>query len=191
MGITLMSGFGGVSSYYSRAYEIPTVTPEEVKKQDELRQEMQPVMQAEMAEQQVPDNRSRSADLENISLTFNKEETYDYLGSESNLSDLDIILEKWQKNTGILLPGYKIDKIKKEIVSAVEFIKQDKKDNTIMDFYYSEYPMGAIHRKGVRKENGGWLLFQYDYDKKPSYREVPLSADDFIETFILFEHQNG
>jgi len=90
MGITLMSGFGGVSSYYSRAYEIPTVTPEEVKKQDELRQEMQPVMQAEMAEQQVPDNRSRSADLENISLTFNKEETYDYLGSESNLSDLDI-----------------------------------------------------------------------------------------------------
>ncbi|MBE6912921.1 MAG: hypothetical protein E7473_10390 [Ruminococcaceae bacterium] len=108
-----------------------------------------------------------------------------------NLSDLDIILEKWQKNTGILLPGYKIDKIKKEIVSAVEFIKQDKKDNTIMDFYYSEYPMGAIHRKGVRKENGGWLLFQYDYDKKPSYREVPLSADDFIETFILFEHQNG
>lgn len=90
MGITLMSGFGGVSSYYNRAYEIPTVTPEEVKKQDELQQEKQSVIQPEVAEQQVVDNRTRSADLENISLTFNKEESYDYLGSESNLADLDM-----------------------------------------------------------------------------------------------------
>lgn len=90
MGITLMSGFGGVSSYYNRAYEIPTVTPEEVKKQDELQQEKQSVIQPEVAKQQVVDNRTRSADLENISLTFNKEESYDYLGSESNLADLDM-----------------------------------------------------------------------------------------------------
>lgn len=93
MGITLMSGFGGVSSYYNRAYEIPTVTPEEVKKQDEFLQEKQPALQStakETAETQIADNRSRSADLENISLSFHKEESYDYLGSESNLSDLDI-----------------------------------------------------------------------------------------------------
>lgn len=90
MGIELMSGFGGISSYYNRAYEIPSVTPEEVKKQDEQLQATQPVSQAEALETQAADNRSRTADLENISLTFNKEESYDYLGSESNLNDLDM-----------------------------------------------------------------------------------------------------
>lgn len=90
MGIELMSGFGGISSYYSRAYEIPSVTPEEVKKQDELQQKVQPVAKAEALEVQTIDNRSRNADLENISLTFNKEESYDYLGSESSLVDLDM-----------------------------------------------------------------------------------------------------
>ena len=108
-----------------------------------------------------------------------------------NLSDLDIVLEKWQENNGILLTDNKIDKIKKEIVSAFEFIKQNKKDNTIMDFYYSEYPMGAVHCKGVRIKNGEWFLFQDDYDRKPSYREIKLSTNGFIESFILFEHQNG
>ena len=89
MGIELMSGFGGISSYYNRAYEIPTVTPQEVKKQDELQQTV-PSLKAEVLETQALDNRSRTADLENISLTFNKEESYDYLGSESSLSGLDM-----------------------------------------------------------------------------------------------------
>ena len=89
MGIELMSGFGGISSYYNRAYEIPTVTPQEVKKQDELQQTV-PSLKAEALETQALDNRSRTADLENISLTFNKEESYDYLGSESSLSGLDM-----------------------------------------------------------------------------------------------------
>ena len=89
MGIELMSGFGGISSYYNRAYEIPTVTPQEVKKQDELQQTV-PSLKDEVLETQALDNRSRTADLENISLTFNKEESYDYLGSESSLSGLDM-----------------------------------------------------------------------------------------------------
>lgn len=90
MGIELMSGFGGISSYYNRAYEIPSVTPQEVKKQDELLLASQTMPQAEALEMQAVDNRSRSADLENISLTFNKEESYDYLGSESSLAALDM-----------------------------------------------------------------------------------------------------
>lgn len=90
MGIELMSGFSGVSSYYSKAYEIPSVTPEEVKKQDELQQTAQPVPKAEALEMQGTYNRSRTTDLENISLTFNKEESFDYLGSESSLMNLDM-----------------------------------------------------------------------------------------------------
>ena len=35
MGIELMSGFGNIQSYYNKAYEIPSVTPQEIKKQDE------------------------------------------------------------------------------------------------------------------------------------------------------------
>ena len=36
------------------------------------------------------DNRSKSADLENISLNFNQGETYDYIGKDSDLSLLDV-----------------------------------------------------------------------------------------------------
>lgn len=90
MGIELMSGFGGISSYYNRAYEIPSVTPEEVKKQEQQQQDASPVAKAEALEIQAIDTRSKTADLENISLTFNKEESYDYLGSESSLTGLDM-----------------------------------------------------------------------------------------------------
>ena len=90
MGIELMSGFGGISSYYNRAYEIPSVTPEEVKKQEQQQQAASPVAKAEALEIQAIDTRSKTADLENISLTFNKEDSYDYLGSESSLTGLDM-----------------------------------------------------------------------------------------------------
>ncbi len=90
MGIELMSGFSGISSYYNKAYEIPSVTPKEVKKQDELQQTEQPVSDTEALETQAAYSRSKATDLENISLTFNKEESFDYLGSESSLMSLDV-----------------------------------------------------------------------------------------------------
>ena len=46
-----------------------------------------------VTEKEVPaaeDKRSKQADLENISLTFHKEETFDYIGSESGLANLDM-----------------------------------------------------------------------------------------------------
>jgi hypothetical protein len=87
MGIQTISSYGGISPYYNRM-EIPTVTPEEVKKQDEAASvsPQQPSKTQPLAE----DNRSKTADLENISLTFNKEESFDYLGSESGLASLDM-----------------------------------------------------------------------------------------------------
>lgn len=90
MGIELMSGFGGISSYYNKAYEIPSVTPKEVEKPDELQQTEQSVSDTEALETQAAYSRSKAADLENISLTFNKEESFDYLGSESSLMSLDV-----------------------------------------------------------------------------------------------------
>lgn len=96
MGIELMSGFGNIQSYYNKAYEIPSVTPQEIKKQDEQFEAQQFVTPAEQQSGAVTnqelqnDNRSRFADLENISLTFNKEDSFDYIGSESSLANLDV-----------------------------------------------------------------------------------------------------
>lgn len=88
MGIDFMSGFGRVQPYY-RASEIPTVTPDEVRRQDEQQGINLPSV-AESPKEQLQDNRSKTADLENISLTFNKEESFDYLGRESELMKLDM-----------------------------------------------------------------------------------------------------
>lgn len=93
MGIQLLSGFDRMQSYY-KAADIQTVTPEEVKKQ-----ELQPEIQQQEKEvpdysakplQEVEDNRKRTTDFENVSLTFHKEDSFDYIGSESGLANLDM-----------------------------------------------------------------------------------------------------
>lgn len=96
MGIELMSGFGNIQPYYNKAYEIPSVTPEEIKKQNEQFGVQQQTARIEQQggtvanQEQQTDNRSRIADLENVSLTFNKEDSFDYIGSESSLANLDV-----------------------------------------------------------------------------------------------------
>lgn len=95
MGIQMISGLGGVSSYY-KASEIPAVGQEEVHKRsgqiDTTNPETEAVSPDYLNEalQPVEDHRSRAADLKNISLTFNKEESFDYIGSESSLANLDV-----------------------------------------------------------------------------------------------------
>lgn len=95
MGVHLMAGFGAVPLYdsYSRASAIPKVTPEEVRQQDAKAQqpiEQQTAPKAEEINAPKEDTRSKTADLENVSLTFNKEESFDYIGSESPLKNLDV-----------------------------------------------------------------------------------------------------
>ncbi len=101
MGVQLWTGFSQMQSYY-KSYDIPRVTPEEVKanEQDALQNAQQgeavsvPAIAATVVEPEEilaePDMRSKNADLENISLTFNKEDTYDYIGSRSGLATLDM-----------------------------------------------------------------------------------------------------
>ena len=61
---------------------------EEALQEAEKETPVQPYSSQEM--QPIQDTRLRMADLENISLTFNKEESYDYIGSESGLANLDV-----------------------------------------------------------------------------------------------------
>lgn len=108
MGIQMLSGFGGFQSYY-RTSEIPTVSAEEVRQQDALKQQSNVSVPEEDYSQQsqpVEDNRSKAADLENISLTFNKEETYEYIGSESGLANLDMQKAISDMKKDEILQGY-------------------------------------------------------------------------------------
>lgn len=91
MGIQLWTGFNSMQTYY-KSQEIPTITPEEVKNKEQQPQAVQQnIVAAESVNEPIAeDNRSKTADLENISLTFNKDETFDYIGSESGLAGLDM-----------------------------------------------------------------------------------------------------
>ena len=108
MGIQMLTGFGGFQSYY-RASEIPKVSTEEVKQQ-EIHKEQQNVSASEdnysQQPQAIDDNRLRTADLQNISLTFNKEESYDYIGSESGLANLDMQKAISDMHKDEILQGY-------------------------------------------------------------------------------------
>lgn len=89
MGINPIAG--GISTYY-RASEIPAVSIEEAEKKIQQQSEasVQESDYSRLSEQTKIDTRSRTADLENISLTFNKQDDFGYIGSESGLADLDV-----------------------------------------------------------------------------------------------------
>ena len=96
MGIQIYQGMGSLSTYsnYKRP-EIKQVSEEEVRRQDQEQQ--QAALQqstpdySRMADFAAQDRRAKAADLENISLTFNKTDSFDYLGSESGLENLDVM----------------------------------------------------------------------------------------------------
>lgn len=93
MGIDFLSGYGRMQSYYQTS-EIQSVNPEEIKKKEELQQSKLPDKEipdhSKKAPEVTEDSRKRTTDLENISLTFHKENSFDYIGSESGLTDLDM-----------------------------------------------------------------------------------------------------
>lgn len=82
-----------------RAGEIPSVSVEEVKRQDAKRTAEENTLPQSAGvvapyenkvQTEAPDTRSRTADLENISLSFNREESYGYIGSEKDINGLDM-----------------------------------------------------------------------------------------------------
>ncbi len=92
MAINGLGEFGGFYNNY-RVVDIPKVDIDTVKKQDEALKaasEM-PVVDAPVVNKEPEvDNRSRMANLDDISLNFNAGDDYSYIGSESSLEDLDM-----------------------------------------------------------------------------------------------------
>ncbi len=90
MAINGLLDYGGLYSNY-RPVQIPMVDVSEVAKQDENAiKASENIVAAPVLETPVNDNRSRMADLDNISLNFNTGDDYSYIGSESDMATLDM-----------------------------------------------------------------------------------------------------
>lgn len=91
MAINIFSDYGGFYNSY-KVTDIPKVDVEAVKKQDEEKLASENALPSIPAVPEVkePDLRTKTADLDNISLTFNKGDDYSYLGSEFEIEKLDI-----------------------------------------------------------------------------------------------------
>ena len=90
-GISNLGGFYGSNI----ARNIPKVDLETVKQQDAAKKqaELNPLEQFAGKETTTPvvnDNRTRTADLDNISLNFNSGDDYSYIGSDFALDNLDM-----------------------------------------------------------------------------------------------------
>lgn len=98
-------GIGSIGGFYSNypIRPIKQVDVAEVKAQDEARKQQENQLPAEVASlvQPTEDTRTRAADLENISLGFNRGDTYDYIGKDSDLSllDMDAVLSDMKKDS--------------------------------------------------------------------------------------------
>ena len=107
MGIQFYNGLGNYGNYNRYQNNIPAVKPEDIKT-EELKLNEQKVNEQEpsISAQPAIDNRSRTANLEDISLTFNKEESFDYLGNDSSIKTLDMQKAISQMHQDSILQDY-------------------------------------------------------------------------------------
>lgn len=95
MAIQGLDQYGGFYNNY-RVNNIPSVDVDYVKNQDEQVLEADSNLQSYQNNStpsntvEIEDHRSRIADLEDVSLTFNKGDTFDYIGSDSEIGNLDV-----------------------------------------------------------------------------------------------------
>lgn len=90
MAINGMLGFGGLYNY--RPMNIPSVDVNQVK-QAEVNEKPEAAEVVSAPSLETPaweDNRTKAADLDNISINFNTGDDFSYIGSESEIGKLDI-----------------------------------------------------------------------------------------------------
>ena len=87
----------GISNIYSsilQNYQVPTISAvsvETVRKQDAMQKEMQPAIgQGTYETPAAPQIRKTDASLEDISITFNRQDDFGYLGQDSDIHSLDV-----------------------------------------------------------------------------------------------------
>lgn len=90
--------YNGLSNYNNYRIDIPKVNPEDIKAKEltSAKADNKALEKNEAAsgysvqDSLAADQRSRVANLEDVSLTFNKEDSFDYIGSESSVKSLDM-----------------------------------------------------------------------------------------------------
>lgn len=101
-------GINGINDYSSiinnfRIPSIPSVSVEEVKRQDELlsREKEQNLRVSTLEDVSLPARSGSNAALEDISLTFNKGDDFGYIGKDSDIYSLDVenAISDMQKDT--------------------------------------------------------------------------------------------
>lgn len=87
----------GISNIYSSILQnyqvptIPTISVEEVRKQDAMQLKAQSAVELNTYETPVtPQVRKPDAPLEDISITFNRQDDFGYLGQDSDIHSLDV-----------------------------------------------------------------------------------------------------
>ena len=93
MSIDKLGQYGGFYNQYKMP-QIQQVSVDEVKRQDSrlAEQEQQSVaLPAQQQSNETVNTAPRMANLEDVSLTFNVNETYDYIGKDAKLQDLDMM----------------------------------------------------------------------------------------------------
>ena len=102
-------GIGSIGGFYQN-YSIDSIKKVDVasvREQDELKKQQEEMLPAQVetqdAQSDKPDTRSKTADLENISLTFNAGDTFDYIGKDSDLQllDMESVLSDIQKDSAL------------------------------------------------------------------------------------------
>ena len=92
---------GGICDSFQNSYgmqRIPSVDDEQLLKSAKLDEQSKEVVSPERSdnlsatatEPEQINRASRIADLENLSLKFNKEDSFDYIGNDSSLDNLDM-----------------------------------------------------------------------------------------------------
>lgn len=88
-----LNGIGFDNNFISnyRIPQVPTVSVEEVRRQDEQRkaQELNP-QSVQIPEERIVSRPRNDAALEDISLTFNKSDDFGYIGKDSDIYSLDV-----------------------------------------------------------------------------------------------------
>ena len=88
-----LNGIGFDNNFISnyRIPQVPTVSVEEVRRQDEQRkaQELNP-LSSQAPEERIVSKPRNDAALEDISLTFNKSDDFGYIGKDSDIYSLDV-----------------------------------------------------------------------------------------------------
>ena len=85
--------------------------------------------------------------------------------------EVEEIINEYISSNKVRLTTSFVEKIKKKVEQFLTEYNNNEKSYYV--FYWSEYPMGAIHNKVLMKLESTWYIIHDDYDEKPREKRTP------------------